>query len=178
MEYQRIHITGASGSGTTTLGKALAKKMGVPLFDTDDYFWSPSKPPFQKKREKKKRQKLLMADLKKRQKWILSGSLCGWGDITIPLFDLVIFLWVPTEVRIERLKKREIERFGEDALFPSGEMYENHRDFIAWASQYDEGGTFMRSLALHNQWLQDLDCPVIRFEGEKALEEIIEELGL
>jgi hypothetical protein len=34
---------------------------------------------------------------------VVSGSLCGWGDGVIPLFELVVFLWVPQEVRMVRL---------------------------------------------------------------------------
>jgi hypothetical protein len=30
--------------------------------------------------------------------WVLSGSLDGWGDSLIPLFELVVFLLVPTNV--------------------------------------------------------------------------------
>lgn len=33
-----IHIFGASGSGTTTLGKRIADELGFKLMDTDDYF--------------------------------------------------------------------------------------------------------------------------------------------
>lgn len=33
-----IHIYGASGSGTTTLGKKLCEKLGYTLMDTDSYF--------------------------------------------------------------------------------------------------------------------------------------------
>ena len=36
---RRIHILGAAGSGTTTLGRALAERLQCPHFDTDDYFW-------------------------------------------------------------------------------------------------------------------------------------------
>src|SRR5438128_874343 len=43
---QRLHILGASGSGTTTLGRALAEGLQCPHFDTDDYFWLPTDPPF------------------------------------------------------------------------------------------------------------------------------------
>jgi len=42
---QRIHILGASGSGTTTLGRALAERLQYPHFETDDYFWLPTAPP-------------------------------------------------------------------------------------------------------------------------------------
>lgn len=51
MKNIRIHITGASGSGTTTLGKAIAKKYGIKHFDTDDFYWQKTKIPFTKKKE-------------------------------------------------------------------------------------------------------------------------------
>ena len=37
-----IHIYGASGSGTSTLGRALADALGLVLMDSDDYFWQPT----------------------------------------------------------------------------------------------------------------------------------------
>jgi adenylate kinase family enzyme len=47
----RILITGASGAGTTTLGKAVASKMNWSFIDTDDYYWLPTKPQYQEKRD-------------------------------------------------------------------------------------------------------------------------------
>lgn len=34
----RLHIFGASGSGVTTLGNAISKETGIPVYDFDDYF--------------------------------------------------------------------------------------------------------------------------------------------
>ena len=73
----KIHIIGASGSGTTTLGKALSKKLNYAHFDTDDYFWEDTDPPFQKKRERKIRQDMLEEDLINHDNWVLSGTLCA-----------------------------------------------------------------------------------------------------
>jgi adenylate kinase family enzyme len=42
----RIHITGASGSGATTLGAGLAAALRVPWHDTDSYYWVATEPPF------------------------------------------------------------------------------------------------------------------------------------
>ena len=46
-----IHVMGASGSGTTTLGQALAAKLGIRHLDTDHFFWMPTDPPFTMQRE-------------------------------------------------------------------------------------------------------------------------------
>ena len=73
----RIHILGASGSGTTALGRALAEHLHVPHFDTDDYFWVPTDPPYTHQRERTERAQLLMDDGTAHDAWVVSWSLCG-----------------------------------------------------------------------------------------------------
>ena len=161
----RIHITGAPGSGTTTLGAALAEKLDVKHFDTDDYYWQPSDPPYQKSREAEQRLDLLRADLMSAESWVLSGALERWGDPLTPLFDLVVFLQVPTEIRLLRLRHRERRRFGEAAIRPGGSMHPRYRDFIHWAQTYDDAGDHRRSRRLHEDWLSRLSCEVLRLNG-------------
>lgn len=36
-----IHIFGASGAGTSTLGRKICAELGYRFMDTDDYFWLP-----------------------------------------------------------------------------------------------------------------------------------------
>jgi adenylate kinase family enzyme len=166
----RLHILGASGSGTTTLGRALAARLQCSHFDTDNYFWVPTDPPFTHQRERTERAQLLMDDLTVQEQWVLSGSLCGWGDVAIPLFELVVFLSIPSEVRMARLRQRERARFGERIL-PGGDMYESSQAFLAWAASYEEGGLDIRSRRQHEQWLGTLPCPILCFEGEYTIEE-------
>ena len=168
---ERIHILGASGSGTTTLGQVLATQLGCQHVDTDNYFWLPTKPPFQIKRDLQDRQQLLAEDLGSAARWILSGSLCGWGDIFIPKFELVIYLWIPQALRMERLVKREIQRYGAADVKPGGKRYSDSNAFLEWAAGYDEGGLGMRSKALHEQWLAALPCKVLRLEGDLSVGE-------
>ncbi len=167
---KHIHIFGPSGSGTTTLGKIISRKYNMSHFDSDDYFWLPTNPPFEKMRSVKKRRELLYNSINDTDSWVISGSFCGWGDIFIPYFDLVIYLWVPTKIRIERLKKREWDEFGNDIL-PGGIMHENYIKFIKWASEYDYGGTDMRSKKTHELWMSKLDCRILRIEGDYTIEE-------
>ena len=88
-----IHIFGASGSGTTTLGRALAADMGLVHMDTDDYYWLPTDPKFTTKRPIEERLRLMNADIDAAQRGVvISGSLTGWGDALIPRFTCVIRL--------------------------------------------------------------------------------------
>ncbi len=171
---KKIHILGASGSGTTTLGQALAARLGYRHFDTDNYFWLPTKPPFKEQREEEERKALLAHDLHNTTAWILSGSLCGWGDIFIPAFELVVFLWIPPALRMARLAKREIERYGEENIKAGGAMYAASQAFLTWAAGYDEGGLDMRSRARHEQWLAGLPCRILRLEGDLSVAERVE----
>ena len=158
----RIHVVGASGSGTSTLARALAARLGAEPLDTDDFFWLPTDPPFRKIRERAERQALLGAALDDHPAWVLSGSLCGWGDMFIPRFELVVFLWLAPEIRLARLRARERERYGE-AVAPGGPRHAASEAFIAWAAGYDEGLEVPeRCLKLHEQWLAALPCPVVR----------------
>ncbi|QDR79335.1 hypothetical protein SPTER_06080 [Sporomusa termitida] len=168
---EKIHILGAAGSGTTTLGRTLAVQLGYQHFDTDHYFWLPTKPPFQVKRDVQDRQQFLAKDLDSADRWILSGSLCGWGDIFIPKFELVVYLWIPKDLRMERLLKREIQRYGAAAVKANGKRHAAANAFLEWAAGYDEGGLNMRSKMLHEQWLAALPCKVLRLEGDLSVEE-------
>jgi adenylate kinase family enzyme len=171
-----VHIVGAAGSGTTTLGRALAKRLGCPHLDTDDFFWLPSEPPFQHIRERAARQAMLGAELERHPGWVLSGSLCGWGDPFIPLFDRVVFLWVPPAVRLARLRARERARYG-TAIDPGGPLHMAYEKFIAWAAGYDEGlDVPERCRRLHEQWLAALPCPVDRVMDAGSAEDHLETL--
>jgi adenylate kinase family enzyme len=165
-----IHILGASGSGTTTLGRALAERLQYLHFDTDDYFWVPTNPPYTRQRERPERQRFLMDDITAHDSWVVSGSLCGWGDVAIPFFELVVFLWIPHDIRMARLRQREHARFGKRIL-PGGDMYKSSQAFLAWAASYDDGGLDIRSRRLHEEWLGMLPCPILSFEGEYSIEE-------
>ena len=88
----KVHIFGASGSGVSTLGNALADQTNLPYFDTDYFFWEPSDPPFTVKRNPTERNNQLRSELQKHSSWIVGGSLVSWGDEWISAFDVAVFL--------------------------------------------------------------------------------------
>src|SRR3989442_10155375 len=145
----RIHIFGASGTGTTSLASALAARHGHRHVDTADFYWLRTDPPYRHPRPRAERLAMLRIALAESASWVLSGSLCGWGDPLVPEFELVVFLVVPSDVRLTRLRAREIARYGLDAIAPGGSRHQAYVEFLDWCAGYDGGGLDMRSRALH-----------------------------
>lgn len=170
----KIHIFGASGSGVTTLGNALATKLNIPYFDSDHYFWEASNLPFTKRCEPNKRNQLVQKALQQQENWILGGSIINWGAEVFPTFDLIIFLWIPSNIRMERLKKREQERYG-DIIFTDPERNRLFNEFITWAKDYDEDtGIATRTLNAHQNWIAKQTSPVLTLKGDYSTAQRIE----
>jgi adenylate kinase family enzyme len=173
MATRRIHVTGASGSGVTTIGRALAGAIGVPHHDTDDYFWLPTEPPYKKKRPVEDRVRLMNEMFVPREGWVLSGSLVGWAQDLERMFDLVVYVATPTPIRLDRLRNREELRYGRGATSFGGNKYEDTKAFFEWAANYDDPSFAGRSRVLHEAWLQTLECHIIRVDGTRPIGELV-----
>lgn len=167
MRRSRLHITGASGSGTTTLGRAVADAWAVPHADADDYFWIPSDPPFTAKRSPAERIALMERVFLAREAWVLSGSMLGWGDDAVRRADAVVLLTLEPVERLRRLEARE------EVRRESGPVDEDAVEaFLAWARGYDDPSFDGRSRAAHEQWLAALHCPVLRLDSSRPPSEL------
>lgn len=165
----KLHLFGASGTGVSTLGAALGAALGLPYFDTDDYFWEAADPPFTVRRPPAQRDALLARDLAQSASWIVGGSIVGWGAQWLGAFDLVVFLWLPPALRLHRLHQREYARYGARILADPAQAARTQA-FLSWAAGYDDsstGGT--RTLANHEQWLGQFACPVLELRGDLSV---------
>lgn len=159
MRPRRIHITGASGSGTTTLGAALGRRLGWKHLDADDYYWLPTQPRFQAKRPGEERLKMILADLGSASGVIASGSTIRWGLELEDAYELIVYLYLPPEIRLQRLRARELERNGTV-----------NEEFLAWAALYDDGDLTVRSKRRVEAWLGERRVPILRLEGDLTVE--------
>jgi len=166
-----LHILGAAGTGVTTLGLALAQQLNIPYFDSDDYFWIPSDPPFTIRRDPAERNAAIRRDLDKAGNWILGGSIIHWGEKVFPPFDLIVFCWLPPAIRMDRLKAREHSRYG-DVIFTDPDRNKQYMTFLAWAAGYDNAtGIANRTLDAHEQWLQTQGAPILEIREDLTTED-------
>lgn len=168
----RIHIFGASGSGTTTLGKAVAESLQIPFLDTDTYYWKDTDPPFTEKNQPAQRIRLIREAIRGQDSWILSGSICSWGDPLLESFTLAVFLHLDPDIRMRRLAQRELHRYG-GRIEPGGDMQQIHEAFMSWAQSYDSARAPTRSLHLHQLWRTQLTCPVLDLDSSVPVPDLV-----
>lgn len=174
MDDIQLLITGGPGSGATTTGEAMSKLLEIPCFDSDDYFHKPTDPPFQQQYSKEERSLLLHEKVASSGSWILSGSISAWG-ITDVFFSHAVMLNIGTRTRINRLKVRERERFG-NRIDKDGDMYDEHTGFMDWASCYESGELEGRSLPLERNFLASNCKRLLEIDGELAIDALTESI--
>lgn len=136
----RIHILGASGAGTSTLGAAVAAAMAVPHLDADSYYWQPTDPPFTSPHRREVRLALLMQAMADKADWVLSGSALGWAQPLERLYELIVYVRLDPVIRMARLREREHRRYGQ-RIESGGDMNAASVEFLAWAAALRHRGT-------------------------------------
>ena len=161
-------ITGPSGSGKTTLGKMAAEQLGFTFVDIDEYIWrKDTEIPFSVMYTKSEKISRLMEAISNCEHFVMAGSMDSFHEYFDPFFELVIYLYADTRLRIDRVHKRELKLFGERIL--RGDMYEEHQKFLNDVAGYDYGNGDS-TLQKHTDWLNSLHCQVLPLNGAHALE--------
>ncbi len=168
-----ILICGANGSGKTTLGKALAATLGFKHMDIEDYYFFDSDVPYSRPRPRDEMLALMLDDIEKYGRFVLTAVSGDFGDEIISLYKMAVYLSAPLELRMERIKKRSFEKFAVRML-KGGDMFEQENNFFEFAAA--------RSMEKTEKWLETLRCPVIYADGTKDIADnvkaIVEELKI
>ena len=151
-----IIVFGTNGSGKTTLGRELARFLNFNHIDHEKYAFNESEIPYTNPRSGEECIDMMLADIEKHGSFVISAVTGDFGKKIVQLYKLAVFMSVPHELRIERIKQREIERYGNRVL-EGGDMYEQTQKF------YDFIAT--RPLARIEKWAESLICPIIHMDG-------------
>jgi adenylate kinase family enzyme len=155
-------VTGAPGSGVSTVGRLLAAQLGCEFLDLDDVHWRPSEPPYIEERSASEKIAIVSSVLHSPDQWavVVCGSLIGWADEFAKALSGCLYLRCPAGIRIDRILRREKERFS-SAIENGGAMHERHMAFMQWASSYDTRRFVVDPRCQEGDllWLAKLSCP-------------------
>jgi len=104
---QRVLVIGISGAGKSTFSRVLATRTGLPLIHLDREFWQPGwkVTPTPEWRAK-------VAELVKRDAWIMDGNYGASLDVRLPRADTVIWFDYPRLRCLRRVAWRILTTYG------------------------------------------------------------------
>lgn len=159
-----IIIMGLNGSGKSTVCRELADLLNYRRMDVEDYYFLDSDIPYAKSRNHEEVKQLMLNDIKIYHNYVLSSVGCNWGSEIVSTYKLAILLYAPLQVRLERIKQREITRFGNRVL-EGGDMYESQKRFHDMVAS--------RSPEDIKQQACSLTCPVLEINATLPVKEIL-----
>lgn len=162
-----IIICGLNGAGKSTLGKALAEKLDFYFIDVEDLYFPKTNPDYiyGSPRTRKEVEKLLLSEMKAHENFVFSSVKGDYGEAVYPFLKCAVLIDVPRDIRVQRVKNRSFQKFGNRMLL-GGDLHEREESFFNFVESRAENTV--------EEWVRCLNCPVIRIDGTKPIEENIE----
>ena len=162
-----IQICGLNGCGKSTLGKALAERISFHFIDNEYLYFSGhnADEPYANPKTRAEVERLLMDEVNEHPDFVFSAVKGDYGKDIIPMYNYVVVIDVPKEIRTQRVRNRSFQKFG-DRMLIGGDLYGQEEAFFEMvASRQDD---------YIENWLRKVNCPIIRVDGTKPIEENVE----
>ena len=105
---KRVLVIGCSGGGKSTLSLKISERFGLEYLSYDrDVRWLPG----WQVRDREK-QRLIVADLVSRDRWVMDGTTVSTFDLRLPRADLLIWVRVPRRVALSGVARRVLTNYG------------------------------------------------------------------
>ena len=162
-----IIVCGLNGTGKSTLGKVLAEKLNFHFIDNEslyfpmvDHHYIYAHP-----RTREEATKLLFDEIKIYENFVLTSVKGDYGEWFYPYLQYAVLIDVPKDVRLQRVKNRSFQKFG-NRMLPGGDLHEQEEKFFEFVTSRPESTV--------EEWIQLLSCPILRIDGTKPVEENVD----
>ena len=159
-----IIICGLNGAGKSTIGKALAKKLNFYFIDSEDLYFPNKDSDYSSPSSHKDAAELFFQKISAHENFIYTSVKGAFGKDSYPFFQYAVLVDVPKDIRLQRIKKRSFEKFG-NRILSGGDLHEQEENFFDFVAARSENTV--------EEWIPSLNCPVIRIDGTKSVEENI-----
>lgn len=161
-----IIICGLNGAGKSTLGKNLAKKLNFYFIDDEDLYFPKIDTHYiyTSSRTREEVETLFLSEIKTHKNFVFASGKTDYEESIYQFFQYAILINVPKDIRIQRVKKRSLEKFG-NRMLPGGDLYEQEKRFLNFVKSRTENTV--------KEWIESLNCIIIQIDGVKSVEENI-----
>lgn len=159
-----ILLCGLNGAGKSTIGRILAERMSWQFIDNEDLYFPKENASylFSNPRSKEEVIHLLEEKIEEDDRFVFAAVKGDYGEKLLKKLDYVVLIEVPKETRMERVKMRSVQKFG-DRIQEKGDLADKEN---AWFSVVNS-----RPENFVTEWLERVPCPVIRIDGTAPVEE-------
>ena len=106
-----------------------------------------------------------MKEVKEHGDFVFAAVKGDYGEEILNLYDYVILIEVPKKIRLQRIRNRSYLKFAERMLV-GGDLYEQEERFFSFVESRPEDCV--------EKWVKVVNCPIIRVDGTKSVEENID----
>lgn len=155
-----IIVCGLNGSGKSTLGKALADKLGYYFIDNEDLYFpkTDSNYLYANPRPQREAEEILMNQIQIHKNFVFAAVKGNYGETIMPLYRFAVLINVPKDIRLQRVRNRSFQKFG-NRMLPGGDLYHQEKAFFDMVSS--------RTESYIEEWIKNLHCTVIRIDGDR-----------
>ena len=159
-----ILICGLNGAGKSTLGRILADRMGYEFIDNEDLYFPKTDPSymFSGPRSEEEAIRLLEERISGNNRFVFAAVKGDYGDKLMASLDHIVLIEVPKQIRSRRVRDRSYRKFG-DRILPGGDLSDRENKWFLLTDSRPE--TYV------TDWLEKVNCPVIRIDGTLPAEE-------
>lgn len=159
-----IIVCGLNGAGKSTLGRVLAEKLHYHFIDNEDLYFPKTDPVniFASPRTRSEVENLLFQEIKKNENFVFASVKGDYGERIYPYFQYAVLIDVPKDIRMERVRNRSFQKFG-DRMLSGGDLHGQEERFFTLVES--------RAEDMVEKWVRELSCPVIRVDGTRPIEE-------
>ena len=161
-----IVVCGLNGTGKSTLGKALAEKLKFYFIDNEELYFPKTDPChiYSSSRTREEVEKLLFSEIKAHENFVFACVKGDYGEAIYPFFQYAVLIEVPKDIRIQRVRNRSFQIFG-NRMLPGGDLHEQEERFFDFVKSREE--------SVVEEWVHSLSFPIMRVDGTKPIEENI-----
>lgn len=165
-----IQVCGLNGCGKSTLGRALAQKIGFHFIDNEELFFTrnAADEPYANPRTRAEAEALLMEEVRRHGDFVFAAVKGDYGSAILPLYRYAVLIEVPKWIRLQRVRNRSFQKFG-GRMKPGGDLYESEEAFFQTVAARPEDYA--------ESWARTLSCPVVVVDGTRPVEENVERLA-
>lgn len=167
---QRIMIIGGAGSGKSTVARMLGVKIGLPVIHIDKLYWQSGW-----RLRDREQTRLLVANAVKADAWIFEGNFSEMFQVRLERADTLIFLDLPTWLRLVRVLRRTLRDYGKvrpDMQEGCPERFD--WDFLKWVADYNRRGRG-KALKLLND--APADKRVLHLKSRQQIDAFLRSVG-